>query len=101
MNPILMAAFADELEKLGMAGVRKAVSGGVPKAITSAKALATAPMKVSKPVTSKGGGVIKFRNPSIKALKNPGHSAAVSPKGGMEAVSTPGITPKAPTSNFG
>jgi hypothetical protein len=101
VNPSLAAAFYDELEKIsGIAGTTKAMTGGVPKAITSAKALATAPMKVAKPVSSRGGGVLKFRTPSIKTTKNPGQAVSVSPKSGTRAVSTPPITLKAPTAGF-
>ena len=101
MNPALMAAFADELEKLALAGVGKANSGAAPKGITSAKALAVAPMKVAKPVASKGGGVMKFKTTSIKSTKNHGQSVSVSPNSGATSISTPPITPKAPTANIG
>ncbi len=101
MHRQLFSSFTDELEKIGrMAGVGKAMSGSAPKAITSAKALATAPMKVPKPTASKGGGVMKFRKISIKGMKNPGQSVSVSPNRGAMSVSTPSVEPRAPLSSF-
>jgi hypothetical protein len=95
MDPRLLFAFQDELQKIANAGVKSMKAGAAP---TNANrvTLRKASMRVQKPVVS--GKSVSFRKPDLKS-KNVGHHTAVadiSPVGlsgsGLK-IKAPAVTP--------